>query len=816
MCDKDDGNNRAEDLDFLYSEFLRLCAENNKEKAITLATALVDGYKAGNMHENILMLNDNFVRTFKEANASTPYFLIMKEAVSAAIQMIEDMSDEFPSSETATFICSGIVHLPKCLQDADFMLSSVQRIAAFYDSESEMQQLVIAHYTTLLHQLFAEYREWLESLRGVGNLDINEIDKTIKRYTKYEALLFNENTPVLTEGSPYSLYDDGGRDAERMWIFKELEDLAAILSNLENVESRLLPELRTRHEVLLDKLLNIDTCQELLSEIEVAYGLVTCYAMWRFADIDYAKGNIEPYAQKLLSYEPDASVPTRAVYWVQTVLIDLLGVYEIIGDAEMVFHCSIKHLRWSNSYFKRICFEHGIDHFVQKIRDEYPFYHCAAYYAASLVLEKGFPANELYHELCKRKNMIYLGEMWRRQGISLTEINSLLKKDFSYSELCASIGTDVVLIDFYYIGVLSYPTETLEGQELLTSRQSSTCVAFSLTARGEAQLHFVAHGIELANHLYFSDDSGDSTEFFSSLSKRLFEKLPEGQSLIVCADGDINQLNIAALPLQSGYVTDNFPVRNIGSVMDIVQPIKRKAIKSALLYNAPYYNETEASQQGDKWEYLSGSEIEQEIVANTLTDTFGIAVERISGLEATKAELLGRARNASGILHISTHGQAADGEVSIITVGANIPGVDAMISDVEMCGGYLENTTLAVFALCFGAKQLASLQDSLSGFIKAALLSGVNSVIAPIKPIYDISTVFLLNEFYKVYLTGQLEGGRCSVAQALQIAVRRTRGISKAELYQEYGIELEANDEEYPFSDPKHWAAWVCFSAEEM
>jgi hypothetical protein len=92
-------------------------------------------------------------------------------------------------------------------------------------------------------------------LRSVANLNAAEIDKTVKLYKEYESLLFNENTPVLTNGSPYSLLDDG-RDAKRMRVFKELEDLAANLLNSANAESPLLPGLRSRHKKLLDNFLN--------------------------------------------------------------------------------------------------------------------------------------------------------------------------------------------------------------------------------------------------------------------------------------------------------------------------------------------------------------------------------------------------------------------------------------------------------------------------------------------------------------------------------------------------------------------------------
>ena len=66
----------------------------------------------------------------------------------------------------------------------------------------------------------------------------------------------------------------------------------------------------------------------------------------------------------------------------------------------------------------------------------------------------------------------------------------------------------------------------------------------------------------------------------------------------------------------------------------------------------------------------------------------------------------------------------------------------------------------------------------LSGLLqKASLLAGVNSVIVPIKPIINFSTVILLNEFYKLYLTGRNDGYNMNVEQALREAVRRISSL---------------------------------------
>lgn len=464
-------------------------------------------------------------------------------------------------------------------------------------------------------------------------------------------------------------------------------------------------------------------------------------------------------------------------------------------------------MQLNNLYFKRICFEHGLEHFFETVKVEYVYYHSILAKALYLATANDYSVNEIYFELCKRKNLIYLGEMWQRQGTNLVEISKLLEREFSFEELRIAIGNDRALIDFFYIRI-NNDNEDTESGSLIDSRKDFACFAFTLFPYDDVQFYLVDKGTELAENICNYEGTAD---YFKNIAECILEKQPEAQCLIVCADGDINQINVASLPYLDGYITDYYSVRNIGSVLDIMYPSEKKPIDSALIFNAPDYGACNTTEPDSGWRYLYGSELEGQIITDTLTGISNIAVDCLSGYAASKTGLKNGLGNKYGILHISTHGEITDGKVSIVASGANLPESDSLISDSDISCYSLENTSVAVFALCFGAKQLLSLQDSLSGFIKVSLLTGVNSVIAPIKPIDDLSTVILLNEFYKSYLSDQSDNGNAE--QALREAIYRTRTMSRQELLQEYNIELDT-DEEYPFSEPKHWSPWVCYSKE--
>ena len=514
------------------------------------------------------------------------------------------------------------------------------------------------------------------------------------------------------------------------------------------------------------------------------------------------------YVKKFIAYEITDFISTGTIYSAQVVLITLAEGYELAGDSENQYKCYIKNLQFNNIYFKRICFEHGLSVFLETVKTEYIYYHSILAKALYLVSTHSFPLNELYLELCKRKNLLYLGEMWQRQGINAVEISKLIEKDFTFDELQANIGDKNTLVDFFYVRINT--DNDVITKELINSRENFACFAFILSSDDDVQFYIVDKAAELVENI---SNYGDSHDYFKNITEYILENQSSTKRLIVCADGDVNRLNIAALPYLDGYITDYYAVRNIGSVLDIIYPSQKKSVKTALLFNAPDYGGDTSGEQDSDWQYLLGSELEGQFIYGTLKDKLNI-VDHLYGQEADKSALLKELEKKHDILHISTHGTVIDGKVSIITAGANIADSDSLVSDAEMGVYSLENTSAAVFALCFGAQQLSSLQDSLSGFIKASLLSGVNTVIAPIQPIDDLSTVILLNEFYKYYLSERESDGRINAEQALKKAIQRTRHITKQELLREYYIELDTA--EYPFSEPQHWSPWVCFSKEQM
>jgi len=806
MMSKNSGKNI--NIDKLEKQFLKLCDNNDRDIAIKVAANLVDNYKQNSDFISILKLNKKILHSFNEPLASTPSRMILKEGILAALNIIEQMTDDMFRGEVLLLIAENMILLPSFYFDVEFMHQAIERLTACYETDYQPILITIAYFLPAIEKSLGLLQNSFEKTLGINGFDQAGMQDNIELCDYYHKLIFCDDWPELEQGEPYHLalekeiepYEHG------LDMHRKERALASELFYLSDDEKATLsPHFRERHEELLSYYKNIDP--DIILEIERNARIASCIAVWRYIDINYVCDNIEQYAQKLLEMEIDNSIPTSRIYSLQMDLLSLESVYEMSGDDIKRFETYLRYLKLGNIYFKRMIFEYKLNYYSITVKTEYSNYHNILARAINLADENHFSVNELYIEICKRKNLLYLGEMWQRQGVNMNEIHRLLESDFTLAELMSSLNNDSMLLDFFYI----QNNFEVDEKEIIDQREYFDCFVFFVKSSGDIYYKYVDKGDNLVQNIITEDNS---TAYFKNIINRILNLPPKINHLIICADGDVNCINIASLPYLDGYVIDYYAVRNIASVLDIVYPNTNKPINKALIYGSPDFGET-INEHKITWKYLHGSEREIEVITNTLIQKPDLAVNCIYKGNATKEALLHNLVDEYGILHISTHGAVVNNDVTIITAYANMPDNDAIINnyDFEKCN--LHKTSIAVLALCFGAHQLQSLQDSLSGFIKELLLSGVNTIIAPIKPIDDLSTVILLNEFYKYYLYSHDSKYHGNAEWALKKAIHRTKSLTRIDLYSEYNTELDS-EKEFPFSEPYHWSPWVCFSKERM
>ena len=793
--------------------FLLFCKEQDRDRAIRYAVILIDLFKKKNIPEKIIELSYHFTCNFAEPLANTSSQLIMKEGIKAVVQILDSITDTAPSQELMVFIYANMLCFPAFCMDNEFSLPIIKKLTSHYDSKYEARLFVIACFLPPIKRGLETLKERYISFSDVSALraiDQGELAKYIENGKTYLDMIFIDGYPKLDGENPYDVEQNRDKALEYLEMIKEQELLKFEILSLDEDITELPDDLEDRHNKMVEYFLEMDIEDTNLELTRVVH-LVSCFAMCRYVDMAYTLEALAVLAPKLLSHEIDDFTYTGTIINMQTVLLELSEVYELIGDEAARYNAYLKYLALSNVYFKRTCFEDGLENFTDFVKSDYSVHHSVVSKAIKVALDNGFSLNQMYFEMSQRKNLIYLGEMWQQQGVSAVEIKKLLDREFTYDDIQQAIGENRTLLDFYYLRVdtgENHENQSTKGfdRSFVGDIKHFACFVFVVRSKGNVRLDIVDEGVQLAENIYSAEDTFD---YFANITEYILRGVAPPQTLIVCMDGDLNQLSFAALPLIAGYVADHYAVRNIASVIDIVYPHPKKGIETALVVTAPDYGVDD--EQKPKWKPLFMSRKEGEFITEILADDNSVTVDLVSGYEATAENITAKLADQSyNIVHISTHGFFEDGNVYMVTARANLDEGKIVISDSDFGAASLKNTALATLALCFGGKQSLVLQDSLSGFIKASLLAGANTIIAPVAPIPDLATAIFMSEFYRRYAANNETENAEVTLQKTIVAIRK---MSKAELLKKYRIEAEGD---YPFEDAKHWGKWVCFSAEEM
>jgi hypothetical protein len=808
-----------ETMDFLFR------SNNDRKRTLFIASLLVEEYKKMNAYTQIIELNLRLIKLCGNPASDSAFYLITKEAITASLDYIETTAD-MPSEEMLAHIGRTLLYLFNYSRYDDFIIETSRRIVSGYSSESEICRRILAY---ICPEMKRSLTVTLQGFRSVQQHDF--ADAATKNLEQCVELLFEDNPPPVFDGQEqYRVLDNEESTIEYLDMISKRRFLVAEIEELRTrPDADKISELKGRFIEFLDYFRNVEISKDTFDQIQNDCYIISTLAFWRDFDVDFVVENIAPYAERIALVQDIDSLSVHCIYSLQLAYFTLADVYIKTKEKGKQFECYVKSLGFGNQFFKKISFENSFAYFVSQVKDEYFFYYDMLVHIFDFLEEEDYPLEELYIELSKRKNLLYLGETWKRGNPSIEFVHSFLnKRDFKFSDLCRTLPKDAVFIDMYYIRAM-YMDES-EGEEP-QDKTKAVCVAFVILPNGQMRYCFVGEGSDLAANLdndlngsykqflyneqgwneWIHANGGKETavDYFKNITERLLSGVEPNSRVFVCTEGDLNFVSFAALPYKDGYVTDYFAVRNVTSVYDVVEPNRRKEVRNALVFSAPEYGQKVVSMRGEMWGELNGSALEGRIVAETLS-AGGSSVDYLTSRDASLVSLKEKLSNANyGIIHFSTHGFVDNNHVGLVTAGANNPKTDSLLMDNDISAYSLADAQLIVYALCFGASQTAKLQDSLGGFIKASLMAGANSVIAPVYPIDDVSTAVLMDEFYKQLFSGE----SVDIEIALRKAIYRLRTITKKELGSEYGIQIDS-EKDCPYNAPDYWTPWLCFSAE--
>lgn len=291
--------------------------------------------------------------------------------------------------------------------------------------------------------------------------------------------------------------------------------------------------------------------------------------------------------------------------------------------------------------------------------------------------------------------------------------------------------------------------------------------------------------MEISGFRSFSDlgePHPDSAKTLYHWLIRDIENKLDTSNLIIVPHSVLHYLPFAALSDGDQYLVDIYTLTTLPSVstLPFIQKNADHELSSPLILGNPTNDNFSLA-------YLDFAEREAETIANLYNTTPFI------GTAATEAAIWEQVSKA-GILHVAAHGgynrnNPLYSRIVLSPTGENDT-EDGSLEVHEVYGLDLRHNGLVVLSAC--QTQLGELNpgDELVGLTRAFFFAGTPSVIASLWNVNDEATAILMESFYTHLRTGK------SKAEAIRLAQIDVR-------------EYQDDNEDFPYSNPYFWAAFV-------
>jgi CHAT domain-containing protein len=424
--------------------------------------------------------------------------------------------------------------------------------------------------------------------------------------------------------------------------------------------------------------------------------------------------------------------------------------------------------------------------------------------------------------------------------------------ELSGADLPAAVGTDRVLLDYYYAAA----SPDLPGH-------AARYVGFVLDPVTDPAVRMADLGeaapveARVRDFLDVLTQRADRPEAVRQVAEAiltpLLSDIPAGRGLLISPDGELALVPFAALPAgpDGRVVIDRAEVTYLTSARELLGIGARPARGSGapVVIAAPAYGLPGAAQAGIRFRPLPHATDEGRAVARAL------GVELLAG-EAATVEYVRQLRGPR-VLHFATHGffyppteagpapaakaGAAPPEVpaggdlagdpmclaGIALAGANAAdGGDGLLLATDAAQLDLLGTEIVTLSACETGVGVPRVGEGLFGLRRGLSLAGARAVACTLWSVEDLATALLMGEFYR------LLGTQVGPTTALRAAQQWLRGASAADLdlaglwqrvYDASGrsdpVALQALRHyravavERPFAAPYYWAPWTLYGA---
>lgn len=399
-------------------------------------------------------------------------------------------------------------------------------------------------------------------------------------------------------------------------------------------------------------------------------------------------------------------------------------------------------------------------------------------------------------------------------------------------DIQAALGEEELLLDYYCVRF----SDLQVYAAMAATRHSLQLTQLGSIDRVKELMEQTSHAIDAGTLLCPAEATGHQgnppDSLLSLLAECLIPKIQIPKRVILCPDGELYHFAFDLLlgDAEIVYVTNpkDIPRGRNGA------PQARGPVRRVNVFADPSFHQMEGAMEGqpsgqagsaepersDRLPRLPGTLAEAEI----LKQIYGDRTSYFTRLEADRQTFL---RNCNAdILHLGTHADSENG--GKIYLSGNPEEATGYLTPKDISALDMGGTRLAVLSAC--RTGIGEYRDYLGvrGLRRAFQVAGARAVIASLWNISDIPSAVLMYRFYSVYSVH----GNC--AAALHSAKRYLKEASVAKLREEvYPVlsdllirsgSLEAyrefrdtirfgQDEEKPFSSPRHWAAFAVYDS---
>jgi hypothetical protein len=788
----------------LTALFDYFCKDKDLERSLTISRYLFDVLKNQKLYANMLGFMALLEQNFKLDFMNLEILLLSKYTINAALTLLEE-GVEADRSIYRMIYCAGLEQLPLHWTDTKFYNDCVKRLLAQKptNQENEEGQLRTELYT-VLKDLYIK----AISLCGDENYKLS--------------ILLNDSFVKLF-GNPA---DEGigkknrpGSDALKS--LDELQrdlDVQGLINKIMPDDDRNSPEmniLRARYLLVFEEYRSqFDTASVIELSTYIDYLLRP--ARYDIFSAEYIEENLKIVLPSFDAIDVSPNLHKYELNSIGEAAESLCAYYMEKGEAGLSLKYAVLSNKCSRHIYKRVLIEEGLEASVLEIQTDMDRYNVVLSIALTSLMSSvnsgindSTMVNNVFTEIAIRKNLLVTVEKWAKRvsEATLSETRELINEEIEFDDICSSIPSDTVLIYFIYsrqrwFEVLEEcPSETDKVASMLLRRQflnielkdakleadgNTICHCFTLDRNKTIGFHPFDETDKIKKHIDSlakdKKDEKDGISFFKSLTSKILDDYQDKNRVFVASDGDFNNISFASLPYKDGFVIDSFAVRNIANVYELVNTTAIKTPKKALIVSVSEFG------SGRLPSPLSGTKKEGEHVETVLTHK-SISTDRLIDADATKDKISDSIKqNSYDIIHFSTHGDDETKELQIALFNANI-NKESFINVSDFDDIILNPPNLLFLSLCHGGAITANLQESVSGFIKSAIISGIQNIVAPLYEIPDEQTVLFCEFFYDKYL--QENSG--SIDESFRYALNKLK---------------EIDSEGY-------WKRWVLYSREK-